>query len=120
MTSRVYVPRDYAGIQRHLPAFLKLATESERQRQRRIQTRRPAQALPPAYEAWMAYLAEADQLCEVLKLEQMDEETVRGVLLLRAARERFLLEHEKCPACASLNARGAMFCPACGCMLRKA
>jgi len=82
--------------------------------QSRIASRRRGERNAYAFDLWIAHLALLEQAMEVAPIpwRELRAEELDGLLLLRAARERFRREYHPCGECGG-PVRGKI-CPRCG------
>lgn len=71
-------------------------------------------AVPYAFELWIGHLALLDQVIEMTAIpwQELRAAELEGLLLLRAARERFRREYRACAECGA-PVKGKI-CPRCG------
>jgi len=76
--------------------------------------RRPANRTPYAVHLWIGHLALLEQILEIAPMpwSELRAEEAEGLLLLRAARDRFRQEFRPCSSCGAAI-RGKI-CPRCG------
>jgi hypothetical protein len=72
-----------------------------------------------AFDLWIAHLALLEQALEVAPIpwQELRAEELDGLLLLRAARERFRQEYHPCAECGA--AVKGKICPRCGAVERQ-
>ena len=70
--------------------------------------------LPYAFELWIAHLALLEQVIEMAPIswQELRGAELEGLLLLRAARDRFRREYRACAECGA--AVKGKICPRCG------
>lgn len=130
-----YCPEDYAALETYLPQFIArcaIRAEGDLARRRReireqvaikSESNRSlpvAARIPYAVELWISHLATLDAMAELAAAAgiTLAFEELRGLAILRRAREKFWSEHEKCPQCGAMNNRGAAFCGGCAAVFR--
>jgi len=106
----VFAPTDYEGLQAAIPALLDRAA---RAKDRHRMDCRAAASL--AHELWLGHLFALDEMASVTPLapEALSEPELRGLAILRRAREKFRAEHFQC-RCGAILPNYAGFCGQCG------
>lgn len=127
----VEVSRDLNGLAKLLPEYLEYAAlraapdfarrraairEKIAANPERLRQLYPAHSVPLGYEMWIGHLSWLDAVSDAAGWTASDltADEAEGLALFRRAREKFWAEHSQCPACRSVNARGAKFCGGCG------
>ena|SRR3990167_8749902 len=68
--------------------------------------------IPEALLPWLAHLCELDAIADLAPAAglTLSFAEIKGLALLRRARQKFLAEHEQCSVCLSIKRTGS-FCP---------
>jgi hypothetical protein len=72
-------------------------------------------SVPEALLPWIGHLVELDKMAELLPAArvQLNYDELRGLALLRAAKQKFIAGHERCQ-CGRMKRRGSFCAMGCG------
>lgn len=124
MMQAVWASQDREGLREAIWSYLTELPAARRKRQSgemdpNYRSRREAHggrfaALPYAFQLWIAHLALLEQVLEMTPIpwQELRAAELEGLLLLRAARERFRREYRACAECGA-PVKGKI-CPRCG------
>jgi len=123
----ILVATDYVGLrQAALEIFEEIFTAEDRERtlaaaesaanrDEIIERAIPQRTLSPGYYERVIYLLDLEEMTQVVQvgLREVDESEIRGITVVRQAREETLQKYPPCPHCGKRNSKFMPRCRAC-------